>query len=166
MRLLKYCRSKKVIAVVLATLIAFSTVVFGKVKTDIKSVETQKIEMTNQNRDVINVKRNMGASEIITINNKTYKAKRMNVKATAFSSAKDEGGAYAWNGEKLKDGHIAVDFNVIPMNTMVYIPQLGKIYKAVDTGSKIKGAKIDIWMPTKQQCKSWGIKDLEIWILE
>ncbi len=166
MRLLKYCRSKKVIAVVLATLIAFSTVVFGKVKTDIKSIETQKIEMTNQNRDVINVKRNMGASEIITINNKTYKAKRMNVKATAFSSAKDEGGAYAWNGEKLKDGHIAVDFNVIPMNTMVYIPQLGKIYKAVDTGSKIKGAKIDIWMPTKQQCKSWGIKDLEIWILE
>ena len=101
----------------------------------------------------------------VTINGKEYEGKKMKVKATAFSSAKDEGGSYAWNGEKLKDGHIAVDFKVIPVNTLVYIPQLGKIYKAVDTGSAIKGAKIDIWRPTKQQCKQWGIRDLEIIVL-
>ena len=164
MKFRKIVKNKRIIVVVLATIVAFTAILFSKPKTDVRTVETQKIEMTNQNKDVINMKRN--ASEIITINGKTYKGRKMDVKATAFSSAKDEGGAYAWNGEKLRDGHIAVDFKVIPMNTMVYIPQLGKIYKAVDTGSKIKGAKIDIWMPTKQQCKQWGVKDLEIYILE
>lgn len=165
MKLLKYCKSKKVIAIVLATIVAFTAILFSKPKTDIKTVETQKIEMTNQNKDVVNMKRN--ASEIITINGKTYKGRKLQVKASAYTTAKDEGGAWAYNGEKLKVGeHIAVDFKVIPMNSLVYIPQLGKVYKAVDTGSKIKNNKIDILMSTKQQCKQWGVKDLEIIILD
>ena len=122
--------------------------------------ELKKINNKNKGRD--DRMRNMTT---VTINGKQYVGKKMTVKASAFSSAKDEGGAYAWNGEKLKDGHIAVDFKVIPMNTLVYIPQLGKIYKAVDTGSAIRGAKIDILMATKQQCKNWGIKELEIIVL-
>ena len=106
-------------------------------------------------------------TESVVINGKEYKGRKMSVKASAFTTAKDEGGAWAYNGERLKVGqHIAVDFKVIPMNSLVYIPQLGKIYKAVDTGSAIRGAKIDILMSTKQQCKNWGIKDLEIWVLE
>lgn len=165
MKFRKIVKNKKIIAVVLATIVAFTTILFSKPKTDIKTVETQKIEMTNQNKDVINMKRN--ASEIITINGKTYKGRKLQVKASAYSTAKDEGGAWAYNGEKLKVGeHIAVDFKVIPMNSLVYIPQLGKIYKAVDTGSAIKGNKIDILMSTKQQCKQWGVKDLEIIILD
>lgn len=95
-----------------------------------------------------------------------YKGKRMTVKASAYTTAKDEGGMWAFNGEKLKVGeHIAVDFKVIPMNSLVYIPQLGKVFKAVDTGSAIRGAKIDILMATKQQCKNWGVRTIEIIVL-
>lgn len=94
-----------------------------------------------------------------------YKGKKMTVKATAYTSAKDEGGAYAYNGEKLRDGHIASDFKVLPLGTKVYIPQFNKVFTVVDTGSAIRGAKIDIWMPTKQQCKDWGVRTIEIIIL-
>ncbi len=164
MKFRKIVKNKKIIMVVLATIVAFTTILFSKPKTSYaETVRTQKIEMTNQNKDVINMK----TSEIITINGKTYRGRRLQVKATAYTTAKDEGGAWAYNGEKLKVGeHIAVDFKVIPMNSLVYIPQLGKVYKAVDTGSKIKNNKIDILMSTKQQCKQWGIKDLEIIILD
>lgn len=162
MRLLKYCRSKKVIAVVLATLIAFSTVIFGKAKTDIKSVETQKIEMTNQNRDVINVKRNMRASETITINGKSYKGRKMLVKATAYAGwQKTSTGTVAKVGRT-----IAVDPTVIPYGTKIYIPELNFIGVAEDCGSKIKGNRIDIFMSSEWTCKQWGIKDITIIILD
>lgn len=96
-----------------------------------------------------------------------YKGKRMTVKATAYTTAKDEGGAFAYSGVKLRVGeHIAVDFRVIPMNSRVYIPQLGKVFRAVDTGSSIKGNKIDILMATKQQCKEWGIRTIDIIVLD
>lgn len=164
MRLRKYCRSKKIIALVLATVVAFTSVFIGRKYSNESTIQTQKIEMTNQ-REVVNVRRN--ANEIITVNGKTYRARKLQVKASAYTTAKDEGGAWAYNNEKLKVGeHIAVDFKVIPMNSLVYIPQLGKVYKAVDTGSAIKGNKIDILMSTKQQCKQWGVKDLEIYVLE
>ena len=165
MKFRKIVKNKRIIVVVLATIVAFTAILFSKPKTDVRTVETQKIEMTNQNKDVVNMKRN--ASEIITINGRTYKGRKLQVKASAYTTAKDEGGAWAYNNEKLKVGeHIAVDFKVIPMNSLVYIPQLGKVYKAVDTGSAIKGNKIDILMSTKQQCKQWGVKNLEIYILE
>lgn len=173
--------SARVISLALASIISLCTIFTSnaqttktKANTDNKNNYTININIGHntintksigiKGRDA-ELKRNKGY-ETIVINGKEYQGKRMNVKATAFSSAKDEGGAYAYNGEKLKDGHIAVDFSVIPMNTLVYIPQFGKIYKAVDTGSKIKGNKIDIWMSTKSQCKQWGIQDLEIIILK
>ena len=165
MRLKKICKNKKIIALVLATVVAFTSVFVGRKYSNERTIQTQKIEMTNQ-REVVNVKRNV-ANEMITINGKTYKARKLLVKASAYTTAKDEGGAWAYNNEKLKVGeHIAVDFKVIPMNSMVYIPQLGKIYKAVDTGSAIRGNKIDILMSTKKQCENWGVKDLEIYVLE
>lgn len=94
-----------------------------------------------------------------------YKGKKMTVKATAYTSAPDEGGAYAYNGEKLRDGHIAADFKVLPLGTKVYIPQFNKVFTVVDCGSAIKGNKIDIWVRTKKEAYQWGIRTIEIIIL-
>ena len=53
-------------------------------------------------------------------------------------------GSPAKNGEPLKVGYtIAVDPNVIPLNSWVYIEDIG-LRKACDTGSAIKGNKIDL----------------------
>ena len=122
--------------------------------------------MTNQ-RKVIDVKRNnTGTSTNITVNGKSYKARKMHVKASAYTSAPNEGGAYAYNGERLREGHIAADLKVLPIGTKVYIPKLNKIYTVVDTGSAIKNNKIDIWMSSKSQCNQWGVKNITIYVLE
>ena len=100
------------------------------------------------------------------INGKEYKGRKEVFKCSAYTSAKNEGGAYAYNGERLRDGHIAADFKVLPIGTKVYIPYFNKIFTVVDTGGAIKGNRIDIWHKTRQQALQFGIRNLEIIILE
>ena len=158
-------KSKKVLAIILVAITIFCSGFIKPNKTYAESNNT-RIELTNQ-RKVIDVKRNnTGTSTNITVNGKTYRARKMDVKATAYTSAPNEGGAYAYNGERLRDGHIAADLRVLPIGTKVYIPSLNKIYTVVDTGSAIKNNKIDIWMRSKSQCNQWGVKNITIYVLE
>lgn len=60
---------------------------------------------------------------------------------------------------------IAVDPSVIPLGTKVYVEGYGDAI-ASDTGSAIKGNKIDVFFPSKQQAYSWGVKNVKIRILE
>ena len=46
-----------------------------------------------------------------------------------------------------------------------YIPQFDMVFVALDTGSAIRGNKIDIWMPTRKQALEWGIKTIDIVVL-
>lgn len=50
---------------------------------------------------------------------------------------------------------IAVDPNVIPMQSEVYVPGIGWC-RAHDTGSAIKGNKIDIAMESREAAYQWG----------
>lgn len=157
--------SKKIIAIVLATITIFCSgfIKPGNAQTKQQLNNNTKIEMINQNIDNKGVDKMR--SEFVTINGKTYQARKMDVKATAYTSAANEGGAYGFNGERLRDGHIAADLKVLPIGTKVYIPKLNKIYTVVDTGSAIKGNKIDIWMNSKQKALNWGVQNLEVYIL-
>ena len=160
-------KSKKVLAIILATITIFCSGFIKPTKTYAQENNNNtRIEMTNQ-RKVIDVKRNnTGTSTNITVNGKTYKARKMQVKATAYTSAPNEGGAYAYNGERLREGHIAADLTVLPLNTKVYIPELNRICTVVDKGSAIKNNKIDIFMNSRQKAKQWGIKNITIYVLE
>jgi 3D (Asp-Asp-Asp) domain-containing protein len=60
---------------------------------------------------------------------------------------------------------IAVDPNVIPLGTEVYVEGYGYAV-AGDTGGAIKGHKIDIHVPTKAEAYSWGRRTVNITILE
>ncbi|WP_067841300.1 G5 and 3D domain-containing protein [Amphibacillus sediminis] len=88
--------------------------------------------------------------------------------------------AYNWNcsgcdgrgrtstGFNLKDnptGTIAVDPSVIPLGTRVYIEGYGYAV-ARDTGGSIKGNKIDIHMPTLEEAKNFGRKQVKVQILD
>lgn len=70
------------------------------------------------------------------------------------------------NGSVAKDGEtIAVDPNVIPIGSTVYIEGIG-IRKAEDTGGAIKGARIDVFMNNLAQAISFGIKhDVKVYVL-
>ncbi|MFC4022419.1 LysM peptidoglycan-binding domain-containing protein [Oceanobacillus longus] len=60
---------------------------------------------------------------------------------------------------------IAVDPNVIPLGTQVYVEGYGYAV-AGDTGGAIKGNKIDVHLPTKSEAYSWGRRTVNITIVE
>ncbi|KUK36482.1 MAG: hypothetical protein PWP44_620 [Thermacetogenium sp.] len=60
---------------------------------------------------------------------------------------------------------IAVDPDVIPLGSEVYLEGLG-IFIAEDTGGAIKGNRIDIFMEDHQQALLFGIKEMKAYILQ
>ncbi|GAG63085.1 unnamed protein product [marine sediment metagenome] len=60
---------------------------------------------------------------------------------------------------------IAVDTRVIPLGTKIEIKDMG-IFKAEDTGGKIKGNRIDIYFDTKKEAKEFGRKGVWIKIID
>lgn len=85
----------------------------------------------------------------------------MNVKATAYA-----GDTITSTGTTPKWGIIAVDPSVIPYGTKVYILEFDKVFIAEDTGSAIKGNRIDIFMYTEDHCNQWGVRNIDIYILD
>ena len=72
-------------------------------------------------------------------------------------SSGSEDTAYGCKGDKLTPYYsIAADPNVIPYGTIVH-DQHGNEYKAVDTGSAIKGNKIDLFVGNHQEALNLGI---------
>jgi 3D (Asp-Asp-Asp) domain-containing protein len=52
-------------------------------------------------------------------------------------------------------GTVAVDPSVIPLGTRMTIPGYGEGV-AVDTGSAVQGATVDLWFPSVRQALAWG----------
>lgn len=59
---------------------------------------------------------------------------------------------------------IAVDPSVIPLGTRVYVEGYGEAI-AADTGSSIKGNKIDVYVPTRADAAKWGKRTVKVTIL-
>lgn len=55
---------------------------------------------------------------------------------------------------------IAVDTNIIPFGTEILID--GNVYVAEDTGSAIKGNRIDIYMPDHKSALEFGVRHREV----
>jgi 3D (Asp-Asp-Asp) domain-containing protein len=59
---------------------------------------------------------------------------------------------------------IAVDPNVIPLGSIVYIDSLG-VAMATDTGKKIKGMLIDVCFSNMDEATQWGRRQVQITML-
>jgi len=59
---------------------------------------------------------------------------------------------------------IAVDPKAIPLGTKVYVEGVG-LAIALDTGGAIKGNKIDILVDGEQKAKTFGRKQLQVWVI-
>lgn len=59
---------------------------------------------------------------------------------------------------------IAVDPNVIPLGTKVWVEGYG-VAIAGDTGGAIKGNKIDVFIPSHEDALDWGVKKVKVKIL-
>ena len=70
-------------------------------------------------------------------------------------------------GETIRQGFVAADPRVLPLGTLVHI-QAGRytgVYKVADTGGAIKGRKIDIYVPSYQEAKSFGRQTIKVKVL-
>lgn len=87
-----------------------------------------------------------------------YKKLLKNVSLTAYSSEESGIGTKTASGTRVSEGRtIAVDTKVIPMGWWVYIEGVG-FRKAEDTGSAIKGNKIDVYYDSLKAANNFGRK--------
>ncbi|SHN37576.1 G5 and 3D domain-containing protein [Gracilibacillus kekensis] len=96
--------------------------------------------------------------------------KTLYMKATAYNwdCATCDGRGLTATGYNLKanpNGVVAVDPSVIPLGTKVWVEGYGYAI-ARDTGGNIKGNKIDLHMPTRQKAASYGMKTVQVKIIE
>lgn len=93
--------------------------------------------------------------------------KVLNMTATAYASGSLDNGK--WNdltymGGKVQKGVAAVDPNVIPMGTKLWIEGYGEA-TAVDQGSAIKGNRIDLAFNNRQDALDYGIQNVKVYLL-
>lgn len=60
-------------------------------------------------------------------------------------------------------GVVAVDPAVIPLGTHLSIPGYGEAI-AADTGSAIRGSRLDVWFPTVERARAWGTRSVMVTI--
>ena len=144
-------KSKKVLAIILATITIFCSGFIKPTKTFAQEIDNTKIEISNKDNKVINIKRGFDKMN----------GKEMKVRATAYAND-----PITSTGKKPRPYHtLAVDPKVIPYGTRVYIPEFNKVFIAEDCGGAIKGNRIDIYMNNEYECRQWGIRNITIIIL-
>lgn len=111
-----------------------------------------------------------------TIAGKEY-TKQLDIVASAYSpnNAASEYGGLTYMGTKVRPGVIAVDPNVIPLGSKVFItgynnpllPAGGFVATAEDTGGAIKGDRIDIFLNgTEEQVLNFGMQNVKVYVLK
>lgn len=105
-----------------------------------------------------------------TVNGYKY-SKKITMTATAYSTSASENGGYTVSamGNPLKYGVVAVDPNVIPLGSKVYVTAADGswtygVASAEDTGGAIKGNKIDLCYPSN--ATAFGRRSCVVYVLE
>ena len=102
--------------------------------------------------------------------NSSVKTMTVNVSAYTYAEqdpyVSEKWGNKTFTGVDVHYGVVAVDPNVIPLHTKMKIEGFGdKIFTALDTGNAIKGNKIDLFLPSYDECIQFGKRNLKIYIL-
>lgn len=109
-----------------------------------------------------------GDSKTVVSRSNESTGKVMTVSSTAYTASCSGCSGHTATGVNLKNNPnakvIAVDPNVIPLGSKVHVEGYGYAI-AADTGSAIKGNKIDVFFPEKSSAYRWGNKTVKIKIL-
>ncbi|MFA6552915.1 MAG: 3D domain-containing protein [Patescibacteria group bacterium] len=94
--------------------------------------------------------------------------KVLTLTVTAYSSTVDQCGSTPFttaSGTQVRDGIIAANF--LPIGTKVRFPdQFGdKIFIVEDRMAARFSTRADIWMPTRELAKQWGVRHVKMEIL-
>ena len=86
---------------------------------------------------------------------------KQDAKATAYTHS----GNLSYIGLQAREGLIAVDPSKIPLGSHLYVPGYGYGI-AGDTGGKIKSARVDLFMQNYTQAINFGVRDVDVFILD
>ncbi|MGM8213062.1 ubiquitin-like domain-containing protein [Virgibacillus sp. W0430] len=115
------------------------------------------------------VKKSQTASIASTAGQASASGKELYVTASAYTAKCKGCSGYTATGINLNANPnmkvIAVDPNVIPLGSKVWVEGYGTAI-AADTGGSIKGNRIDAHFPTKQAAYSFGRKKVKVKILD
>jgi 3D (Asp-Asp-Asp) domain-containing protein len=77
---------------------------------------------------------------------------------TAYSASAEEGtaGGITFSGTRARPGTVAVDPAVIPLGSRLRIAGLAGTHRAEDTGGGIRGAHVDVFMPSRADALRFG----------
>lgn len=97
--------------------------------------------------------------------NPSRSSRSMTMNASAYSAYDPGNSHYTFGGSYLRKGLVAVDPNVIPLGTRLFIPGYGYAV-ADDIGGAIKGNKIDIAFDTHSEAMQFGRQRITVYILD
>ncbi len=145
-----------------------------KAKEEAKAQEIAKAKEEAQAREIEKAKaKEATKTQEVSKNNKQSAKRELTVVATAYTADPSENGTYG--GRVLTAmGHdltanpnmriIAVDPKVIPLGSKVWVEGYGEAI-AGDTGSAIKGNRIDVLMGSKSKAMNWGRQTVKVKVL-
>ncbi|MEC2924144.1 cell wall-binding protein EntB [Bacillus tropicus] len=150
----------------------------AKAKEEAKAREIAKAKEEAKAQEIAKAKEEEKAREALKVkeqskNNIQSVKRELTVVATAYTADPSENGTYG--GRVLTAmGHdltanpnmriIAVDPKVIPLGSKVWVEGYGEAI-AGDTGSAIKGNRIDVLMGSKSKAMNWGRQTVKVKIL-
>ncbi len=86
-------------------------------------------------------------------------------RATAYLPTDGDGRGITATGIRAKYGVVAVDPDHIPLGSRLYVPGYGYAI-AADTGGAIIGNRVDLCMEDYQACMEFGVRNVDVYILE
>lgn len=104
----------------------------------------------------------MGTLQTVSRGGTDFKySEAMNMKTSAYTHT----GHRTASGTYPSHGVVAVDPKVIPMGSKLYIEGYGYA-TALDKGSDIKGARLDLFFETRREALNWGLRTKKVYILD
>ncbi len=132
---------------------------------ELKNEEVTNVEVVEKPVDKIVLKGIRNSVKDTTTGENYAYTKAINVEATAYTAYNGDGwGNKTASGMTTAVGVVAVDPNVIPLGTRLYIEGYG-LAVAGDTGGAIKGNRIDLFFNTSSECRNYGRQNTTVYIL-
>jgi len=100
-----------------------------------------------------------------SVNDYPFKyTKELDMVATKYNSNEPGLSQYTASGLKTRVGVVAVDRNIIPLGTHLYVEGYG-FAVAADTGGAIRGNKIDLYAASVKEANQFGRQNVKVFIL-
>jgi len=70
-------------------------------------------------------------------------------------------------GIRVNPGSVAADLTVLPIGSVIrlHAGEYSGIYTVLDTGPKIRGRRLDIWLPSYEEAAQFGVRKVKVEII-